>query len=363
MRILMTTDPIGGVWTYAADLARELVRNGHELVLASMGGPVTQDQRAALPTGGLHLEVGEFRLEWMDEPWTDVDRAADWLLRLETSWQPDVVHLNGYVHGATPFHAPRIVVAHSCVVSWWRAVRGGEPPARYDEYRRRVRTGLAEAAVVVAPTRFMLSELRTHYGPLNTTRVISNGRSRGILRPRRKFPLVASAGRVWDRAKNIETLLAAAAAFPWPLLIAGDTAPPAAPERNQEELDASGDVRFVGRLDERGVAELLGAAAVFAHPARYEPFGLAVLEAAIAGCALVLSDIPSLRESWEDAAIFVDANDAAAIGDAVRRLACRSGERRRLAGLARTRAGEFSSQRMAEAYASLYEHVAAARRA
>ncbi len=32
-------------------------------------------------------------------------------------------------------------------------------------------------------------------------------------------------------------------------------------------------------------------------PARYEPFGLSVLEAALSGCALVLGDIPSLRES------------------------------------------------------------------
>jgi glycosyltransferase involved in cell wall biosynthesis len=47
-------------------------------------------------------------------------------------------------------------------------------------------------------------------------------------------------------------------------------------------------------------------AAIFAHPALYEPFGLCVLEAARARCCLVLSDIPSLRELWDGAAVFID---------------------------------------------------------
>ena len=39
-------------------------------------------------------------------------------------------------------------------------------------------------------------------------------------------------------------------------------------------------------------------AAIYCLPARYEPFGLSVLEAGLSGCALVLGDIPSLREIW-----------------------------------------------------------------
>jgi hypothetical protein len=35
-----------------------------------------------------------------------------------------------------------------------------------------------------------------------------------------------------------------------------------------------------------------------------EPFGLAVLEAAQAGCPLVLSDLPGFRELWDGAALF-----------------------------------------------------------
>jgi glycosyltransferase involved in cell wall biosynthesis len=53
----------------------------------------------------------------------------------------------------------------------------------------------------------------------------------------------------------------------------------------------------------------MGRAGVFVHPALYEPFGLSVLEAARNRCALVLSDISSLRELWESAAVFIDPRD------------------------------------------------------
>ena len=51
---------------------------------------------------------------------------------------------------------------------------------------------------------------------------------------------------------------------------------------------------------------------IFVSVSRYEPFGLAVLEAAHAGCALVLSDIPTFRELWQGAASFVIAAGSAA---------------------------------------------------
>ncbi len=70
----------------------------------------------------LALFASERRLEWMDDPWDDVARSGDWLLDLERKLRPDVVHLASYAHAARGFRAPTIVVAHSCVLSWWDAV-------------------------------------------------------------------------------------------------------------------------------------------------------------------------------------------------------------------------------------------------
>lgn len=68
-----------------------------------------------------------------------------------------------------------LAVGHSCVLSWWRAVKKEDAPARYDRYRRAVSSGLRAADIVVAPTRAMLDQLELFYGPLRRSRVIYNG--------------------------------------------------------------------------------------------------------------------------------------------------------------------------------------------
>ena len=132
MKILMTTDTVGGVWTYAIELSAELARQGIQVGLATMGDPPrAQQRREAHAIPGLNLFESTYRLEWMDDPWDDVKQAGEWLLYLEEMMRPDVVHLNGYAHGALPFKAPTVVVAHSCVLSWYRAVKGTAAPASW----------------------------------------------------------------------------------------------------------------------------------------------------------------------------------------------------------------------------------------
>src|SRR5439155_1168938 len=73
----------------------------------------------------------------------------------------------------------------------------------------------------------------------------------------------------------------------------------------------------VGQIGSLALRRLYAEASIYAWPARYEPFGLSVLEAALSGCALVLGDIPSLRELWEGAAWFVPADDDGALAAAI----------------------------------------------
>jgi hypothetical protein len=107
----------------------------------------------------------------------------------------------------------------------------------------------------------------------------------------------------------------------------------------------------------------MGRAAIYALPARYEPLGLSVLEAALAGCALVLGDIPSLREVWGgEAAIFVPPNDVDALADALELLRREPVRRARLAVCARARALEYGPARMAASYLAAYSSLLRARR-
>jgi glycogen(starch) synthase len=324
MHVLMTGDAVGGVWTYALDLARALAMQQIRVTLATMGPLPSDDQMAAAHRiRGLRVITSAYKLEWMDDAWGDVDAAGRWLLNLEAKVAPDLVHLNGFAHGALPFTAPVVVVGHSCVLSWADAVPGAIDAQVLDAYRGHVAPGIRAAGHVVAPSEALLAELERFYGPLPPASVIPNGRQASVFSPGDKEPFVFTAGRLWDRAKNAEAVAAIAPRLPWPVALAGEQTMPSpdqrqgAPSSPWQDHSASpavhtsrpAHVRMLGKLSEPELAQVLARAAIFALPARYEPFGLLPLEAALSGCALVLGEIPSLREVWGDAADFVPPED------------------------------------------------------
>jgi glycosyltransferase involved in cell wall biosynthesis len=165
---------------------------------------------------------------------------------------------------------------------------------------------------------------------------------------------VFAAGRVWDEAKNLAALDTAAAGRSWPVAIAGDTAGPDGGHRVLRQA------RALGRLSAADTAAWMARAAVFALPARYEPFGLAALEAALAGCALVLGDIPTLRELWDGVAVFVDPDDPAALRRALDGLIADPGRTETLGLSARARALTLSRAAMTDTYLEAYARLTAA---
>src|SRR5687767_4733334 len=176
MRVLMTADTVGGVWTYALQLARALEPGGVEVELATMGAPLSREQREQVRAcGHVTLHESSFRLEWMPHAADDVDRAGDWLLNLAHTTRPDSVHLNGYAHAALPWEVPVLVVGHSCVLSWWHAVHRCAAPDEWSWYRAAVAHGLASATSVVTPTAAFLQQLRSHYPFDGPAVVIPNG--------------------------------------------------------------------------------------------------------------------------------------------------------------------------------------------
>ena len=214
-------------------------------------------------------------------------------------------------------------------------MKGEDAPAAWDCYADEVGRGLRAADLVAAPTQAMLDEASRLYGPFGRTNVLPNGRE-GFT-PGVKEPFIFSAGRMWDDAKNVAALSALDVA--WPVWIAGEGSP-------------------LGRLPAHKVQDLMARASIYALPARYEPFGLSVLEAALAGCALVLGDIPSLRENWEGCALFVPPDDHAALRRAVAGLIDDADVRTRLGAAARMRGLELGLERFAEGYRMGYAALA-----
>lgn len=352
-RVLMTTDCVGGVFTYATTLARELSRRGVDVHLATMGPPMSPEQRRTVEAiDRVRVHESTFALEWMDDPWDDVARAGDWLRRLERDVAPDVVHLNGYAHAAAGFRAPVVVAAHSCVLSWWRAVKGEDAPPRYAAYRRAVTRALSEAHAVIVVSSAFKRALERHYGPLPSAAVVYDGlpppdRSAG---EPAKEPVVLSAGRVWDEAKNVAALARVAAGRRWPVRVAG------------WDSEAASGVAALGVLSRAELRREMARAAVFALPARYEPFGLCPLEAAQSACALVLGEIDTLREIWGDAALFVPPEDDVALAHALDLLAREPRLREDLGARARERAERYGAVTMVDLTLDVYARVSSGTR-
>ena len=352
-RLLMTADAVGGVWTFTVDLAAALAARGVAITVAVLGpAPSARQLQEIRAIPGVDCRHRSYRLEWMEDPWRDVDSAGEWLQELARRVRASVVHLNGYCHAARDWDAPVLVTGHSCVISWWRAVHRCEAPASWDEYADRVNRGLCAADLVAAPTTAMLDALEHHYGPLRASRVIPNGRTMAVTPPAEKEPFVLTAGRLWDEAKNVSAVCEVAPRLPWPVRVAGDTRGPAG-----DVVDCAG-VEYLGRLDADALAAVMHRAAIYALPARYEPFGLSALEAAQAGCALVLGDIRSLREVWGDAALYVPPDDHGMLGAAIRLLTDDGALRAEMAGRARARARSLTPERMADGYLEAYASIA-----
>lgn len=353
----MTADAVGGVWTYALDLCAALREHDVHIVIATMGPRPSDEQRAAAHAlDNVTLVESDYRLEWMEDPWADVTAAGDSLLELATANGVDLVHLNGYSHAALPWRRPVVCVAHSCVATWWQAVHGVPAPAQWDMYRSQVARGLNSADCVVAPTAAFLDQLLGCYEFNRPMRVIHNARVHAELghaddKHRDDVSIVLACGRPWDASKNMRVLDDASAGASWSAYVIGGVVGP----DGQSFVPAS--LRCLGTLPPDAVESWQRRADIFVHPALYEPFGLAVLEAALAGCALVLADIPTLRELWIGAAAFFDCHDSRHLRAVIDELIAHPERREHLVAAARERASRYRIESSAAEYMSLYREL------
>ena len=349
--ILMTADAVGGVWTYALDLAAGLADHGLETTLALLGPPATPDQvEAARSIPGLRLLETGLPLDWTAEEPAAIRETAAAIRSLACDVGADLVHLNSPALAVGGLPAPVLGVCHSCLATWWSDVKDGPMPPDFVWRTQALRQGLQACDALAAPTfSFAAATARTYEIP--TPFVVHNGRRFRPAAERSRERLVFTSGRLWDEGKNVGVLDQAAGLIGAPTYAAGPLAGPGGGALDLNHMIA------LGRLSAQDVAGWLDRASVYASSALYEPFGLGVLEAAQAGCALVLSDIPTFRELWDGAAVFAPPNDAAAFAAAADRLLADEAARLELARKARARAGRYTLERMSAGMLELYRRL------
>lgn len=353
LRILITTDSAGDIWQYGLDLARGLSRLGHETILALTGSAASPEHLgAAAAVPGLRLVETGPALDPLAGTEASMIRAAEAVADLAAEAEADIVQLNAPALAAlADFGRPVVAVLHGCVISRWEAVQGTPLPAEFERRSRLVGDGLRAAAAVVAPTSAFGASAKRHYGLNAPPRTVHHGRSPLAAPNGIPHDFVFTAGRLWDEGKNFGMIDAAAGRIGVPVRAAG---PLAGPGGAAVLFD---NIHCLGTLGEEEYGRWLSARPVFVSAALHEPFGLAVLEAASAGCALVLSDIPTFRELWDEVAVFVDPRDEDGFARAIGDLVGDDFERAVLGRAARERAARYTPDAMAAQMASLYRSL------
>ena len=352
LKILMTTDTVGGVWTYTIDLCKALEAYNVEVYLTSMGALVNKQQQLQLDTlQNVSFYESNYKLEWMQDAQYDVEKAKEWITGIYGNIKPDILHFNNFGQTAGYWSCPVVTVYHSCVQTWWKAVKGERPPKEWDWYIALLKDALNASDAIIFPSNSMQQQAEAVFRSLKGD-VIYNGRSLKQPPDLIKEDVILTAGRIWDEGKNIQLLCSIAPSLPWPVHVAGNNVDP-----NNQEIPKLENVAFLGQLNQAEMFDAMLRASIFIMPAKYEPFGLAVLEAANASCALVLADIPTLKEIWGDAALYFDPVDKHAAAQAIVKLIKDAELRKEMALKAQQRAKAYTAKKMAEEYYQLYQSL------
>ena len=354
MRIVLTADAVGGVWRYACELAGALPAHGVHPVVALLGPPPTEAQRAAMPVRV--IDTGQ-PLDWLSGGEPSVRAAADRIAAIAHDERADCVHLNSpTLAAATRWTLPSVAVAHGCGATWWAATRDGPLAPDLVWHRDLMHAGLVAANRTVAPTAAHAMEIAATY-KVRAPDVVHNGRGAPSLAHAPMEDCAFTAGRLWDDCKRTPFLDDVASRLCVPFYAAGPTRGP-----NGETVWPNALVSL-GMLDDETMAQRLRSRPVFVSAAVFEPFGLAVLEAAAAGCALVLADTPGFRELWDRVAVFVRPDDERGFVDAIETLIADRGRRLDFGVRACARAVRYTPDRMAAGMAAIYRALAGGERA
>ena len=338
---MLTADAVGGVWQYTTELASGFRDRGAEVLLVALGPPPNPSQcaDAAVCT----LRITGLALDWLASGPDELSHAAQELAEHAAAWGADTIQLHSPAYASlTDWPAPVIAAAHSCVGTWWRAVRQGPLPLDLAWRADLVAGGITAADIVLTPSHSFARALADSYKLDRDICTVWNGRL-PLPVQRAPCPHVFTAGRLWDEAKNITSLDVAARKSGIQVRAAG---PAVAPHGGT--IDCR-HLHLLGTIRQAELAREYSHAALFVSPARYEPFGLAVLEAAQASCPLLLGDIPTFRELWDDAAIFVHPDDTDQLATEMTRMMADANARERCGAAAKERSQRYTSVAMVTA--------------
>ena len=364
MHVLVTADTVTPGWSYTRELVTGLAARGLQVTLVSFGELPLPEQVSWI--GSLHgvsYIPTAFRVEWMQDAEAQFQESSSFLAGLVRDVKPDVLQLGQFCYGDLPVEVPRVIFAHGDPKTRALAI-GLRPQPRLclgRWYGDRIESGIMAADAVVASTGWMLQAVRACYAAPRRQVVIRPGRNPMLYHSRAtKEDRVLTVGRMQDAAQQVALLTDRAQVLPVCIV----WREPLTPVRNipiradVQTTIGRAPVAMRGPQSDGQMRAQYGRCSIYAAPARYEPLGLATIEAALSRCAIVANDIPSLREMWGEAALYFAANDADSLYQTLRKLhddpELRHGYAERAYLRARAR---FTTKNMVDDYLVLYRSL------
>ncbi|MGI0071522.1 MAG: glycosyltransferase family 4 protein [Thermoplasmata archaeon] len=301
----------GGLGVHCFEISKELTRLGHRITfLSPFSGPFTEVPGVTFRYPGeprASPKVDYPPAYWAggtaDSPFADAtDGYNSWIPLLDDLGEVDVVHVHdwfGTVGGdalARRLHVPLVMSVHS--TEYDRSL--GHP---WDHILAREQAGIDAAARVIAVSRHLRQQLidRYHADPARV-RVIYNA-----VRPSQRLQRIDPSKRVvlyvgrLAAMKGVDTYLRAAArlvgAFPDVLFVVAGEGPEYSRLVQLAAAIGVGDhVMFLGKVTDEERELLLAGSSVFVLPSVVEPFGIAALEAMVAGVPTIVSKTSGIAE-------------------------------------------------------------------
>ncbi|HLE75099.1 MAG TPA: glycosyltransferase family 4 protein [Candidatus Bathyarchaeia archaeon] len=157
--------------------------------------------------------------------------------------------------------------------------------------------------------------------------------------------------------KGVKVLLQAVKDIDAQLSIAGDGPDRATYEEYARKLEVE-NVRFYGAVSDDALRQLYLSSDILVLPSvsLNEAFGLVTLEAAAAGCAVIASDLPGLRDVVKDFGILVKPNDSKSLRDALVTLKDED-VRKKYTSKGLSAVTKYSWRKAAEEYSKIYDDL------
>jgi len=171
---------------------------------------------------------------------------------------------------------------------------------------------LNSAEKIISPSNFLKREISKAYSEFNSEKIviIPNGFSMGKFIPQDKKKYIFSSGR-FLRSKGFQYLIKAVSVedIGYEIHIAGDG--PMMGELRCLANTSKTKIIFHGWLDNKGeeYKNLLEQSAIFVLVSERESFGMSILEAMSAGCAVISTNISGCAEIVGDSGLLIKPND------------------------------------------------------